>query len=183
MYIKKLILFTAVLLAVNILLPKKSLAAEKILDSSATLKSAQKTEVTSDMRTVALQNVLRRYNSVLTPYAPAYVKYADKYGVDWRLLPAISGLESYFATFYVPGTYNAYGWGGGYIYFDSWENGIETINRALREKYINRGADDVWSIGPIYAENPAWSERVNYFIQEIDREYVKLTTLSLVPTL
>ena len=79
----------------------------------------------------------------------------------------------------MPGSYNAYGWGGGRIYFESWEDGIKIINKAIRENYIDRGATDVWSIGPIYAESPTWSVRVNSFMQEINEEYLKLSVFSM----
>ena len=181
---KKIFIVIALLFAINITSPKQTSASEKIAGASATLTAViQKDELSFDMRVIAVENVFKHYNSILVPYARSYVKYADKFGVDWKLLPAISGLESYFATYYVPDTYNAYGWGGGYIYFQSWDDGIETINKALREKYMDRGADDVWKIGPIYAQSPTWSVRVNSFMREIDREYIKLTTLALVPTL
>ena len=130
----------------------------------------------SDSRTQALKKVLKRYNSPLTDKAAHFVEYADKCEVDWKLLPAISGIESSFGKRLVPGSYNAYGWGGGYIYFSDWEDGMETVNCALKEKYIDRGADTVDKIGPIYAEAKHWSARVSYFIEEIDREYQLITS-------
>ena len=132
-----------------------------------------------DVRTKAVRNIFKKYNSPLVDQAQFYVKYGDEYGVDWKLLPAISGLESSFGVYLMPGSYNGYGWGGGRIYFDSWEDGIRTINKALRERYIDRGATDVWSIGPIYAESPTWAIRVNGIMNEINEEYQKLSTLSL----
>jgi hypothetical protein len=180
---KKLFMLAAFLLAVSIF-PQNTYASEKIAEASAKLQPVSvNSQTETDMRVVALQKVFNNYNPTLAPYAGAYVKYADRYDIDWRLLPAISGLESSFATYYVPGTYNAYGWGGGYIYFDSWEDGIDTISRALRENYYDRGADTVWKIGPIYAEADHWSTRVNSFMGEINDEYVKLTTLAINPTL
>ena len=47
-----------------------------------------------DMRVKALENVFESYNSPLTPHAAFYIETADKYKVDWRLLPSIAGLES-----------------------------------------------------------------------------------------
>lgn len=131
----------------------------------------------ADSRVVAIQKIFKKYNSPLGPYAPFYVEYADKYNIDWKLLPAISGLESYFGTMLIPGTYNAYGWGGGYIYFKSWEDGIAAVTKSLREDYMNKwGAKTVWDIGPIYAEAPHWSTRVSAFMDEISNEYVQLTS-------
>lgn len=136
-----------------------------------------------DVRTKAVRNIFRKYNSPLVDQAQFYVKYADEYGVDWKLLPSISGLESSFGIHLMPGSYNAYGWGGGHIYFESWEDGIRIINKSLRERYIDRGATDVWSIGPIYAESPTWSVRVNFFMNVFDQEYKRLTVFSMLPNI
>lgn len=180
---KKIFMLIAFLLAVSIF-PQKIQAQEKILESSAKLQTISgKSSYAQDKRVMALQNIFKKYNADLVPQARYYVQYADYYNIDWRLLPAIAGLESSFALHYVPGTYNAYGWGGGYIYFESWEDGIKTISKSLRERYYNRGADTVWKIGPIYAEATHWSERVNSFMQEINVEYQKQTTLAFDPTL
>ena len=161
-----------------------AMAAEKVAGRSAQLvypTVSMEKNISRDSRVIALRNVLEQYNSVLAPEAENFVYYADKHGIDWRLLVSISGLESGFASQYVEGTYNAYGWGGGYIYFDSWENGIDSISYALRKNYYDRGADTVEKIGPIYAANPHWSQRIRGFMSRIDKEYSRVTTLSAAP--
>ena len=159
--------------------------AEEVRSSSAKLApvvNSQK-DYTLDTRTKAVRNVFKKYNSPLVGQEVSYVKYADEYGVDWKLLPSIAGLESTFGQFLMPGSYNAYGWGGGRRYFESWEDGIKVINKAIRENYIDRGATDVWSIGSIYAESPTWSVRVNGFMQEINQEYLRLTLFASLPNI
>lgn len=159
----------------------KTHAAEKIADASAALQSPENASTghVVDARVTAVQNVLERYSSPLAPYAKDYVHYADKYSVDWKLLPSIAGLESTFGKNYIPGTYNVYGWGSGRIYFDSWAHGIEVINKSLRTRYMDRGATTVWTIGPIYAESPTWAVRVNSFMAQFEREYIELTTTAV----
>lgn len=132
-----------------------------------------------DPRAEALRNVLMRYGSPIAQHADIFVKYADIYNIDWKLLPAISGVESTFGKAMIRDTYNAYGWGGGTIYFRNWENGIETINRALRKRYMKNGDKTVWEIAPIYAESKTWAPRVNYFMNIFNKEYLRLTTKSL----
>ncbi|MCL4419516.1 glucosaminidase domain-containing protein [Patescibacteria group bacterium] len=180
---RKIIFLIVLLLTISI--TPKAQASEKSAGSSAKFLASSQTGVRNpDLRVVAIENVFKRYNSPLVPYAASYVKYADKYNVDWKLLPAISGLESYFGTYLMPGSYNAYGWGGGYIYFNSWEDGINTIDKSLREDYMNKwGAKDVWQIGPIYAESPTWSVRVANFMDEINKEYINLSSSELSLTL
>lgn len=179
---KKLFILIAIIFAIS-LFPQKADAFE-IAHSSAKLTSTIVVKNNEqDARVRALKNVFARHGSPLAEEAANYVKYADANGVDWKLLPAISGLESSFGIHLMPGSYNAYGWGGGHIYFDSWEDGIRTINIALKNNYMSRGATDVWSIGPIYAESPTWAVRVNRFMQEINDEYLKLSTFSIAPSI
>ena len=151
--------------------------------TNAELSVALKNTSGNDMRVDALRNFFEKRNSPLVPYAKAYVELADKHGVDWKLLPAISGLESSFGIHLMPGSHNGYGWGGGHIYFSSWEEGIDTINKALAEKYYGRGANTVWKIGPIYAESPTWAVRVNSFMEQIEAEHNKLQNSKLALTI
>lgn len=137
----------------------------------------------SDNRVIALKNYLENYGSPLAPYAQSYVNAADKYGMDWKLLPAIAGLESSFGIHQLRGSYNSYGWGGGRIYFDSVEDGIDTVMYALRNKYMSRGATTVETIGPIYSESPTWAIRVNKFMSLIDAEYQRVGMRNLTLTI
>lgn len=136
-----------------------------------------------DLRAKALQNVLEKRNSPLAPYAGYYVNAADRNGIDWRLLPAIAGLESSFGLRQMPGSHNSYGWGGGHIYFDSVEDGIDTILIAFKNKYAARGAKTVEQIGPIYAESPTWVPRVRSFMNKFEAEYARLGMHSLELTI
>jgi hypothetical protein len=177
---KNTILLVAVILLATSLFPQNTFADNhKNAGSSAQLHQHQlSTASVLDTRVVALQNIFKKYNSPLVPEAEYYVKYADKYDIDWRLLPAIAGLESGFARAHIEGSHNAYGWGRGRIYYTSWEEGIDTISKALAERYYARGADTVEKIGPIYAESPTWAVRVNNYIYQIESEYVKLNAES-----
>jgi uncharacterized protein YycO len=180
---KKIFILIAFILAITI--TPKVHASEKISEHSATLTTTVEPQVTNlekDARVIVLEKIFKKYNSDLSGQAKYFVYYADKNGIDWQLLPAISGLESYFGTMYAPGTYNAYGWGGGYIYFESWEDGINQISVALRKNYYDSGLDTVYKIGPVYAEDPNWAVRVNNFKSEINQEYIRMTTLSVAPS-
>ena len=137
----------------------------------------------NDLRAQALENVLSDYGSPLAPYAGYYVESADKNGMDWRLLPAIAGLESSFGLHQMPGSHNSYGWGGGHIYFDSVEDGIDTVMEALSTKYAARGATTVESIAPIYSESPTWAPRIRNFMNKIEAEYARLGMHSLELTI
>jgi len=172
---KRIITIVVILVIASILFTTKANAYQEAQTSSAKLALSMEKNVSSnDKRVIALRNVLEKYNSPLAGEAERYVRLADKNGVDWKLLPSIAGLESSYGKRLMPNSYNAYGWGGGHIYFDSWEQGIDVITTALSKKYYARGATTVWTIGPIYAESPTWAVRVNSFMQKLENEYVSL---------
>lgn len=165
------------LLLATALFPTHIQAETHSASSAALAPQVQPVKQAEDNRVVALKNVFKRYNSPLAPYAKDYVSMADKYDVDWKLLPAISGLESSFGRFLMPNSHNGYGWGGGHIYFKDWPEGIEVINKTLRKNYMEKwNAQTVWEIGPIYAESPTWAVRVDKFMNEINSEYIALTS-------
>lgn len=152
-----------------------SLVEASIDEKEGSVLSATGRIVTSDARQTALRQFLLDYNSPMYPYAHVFVEEADKYGLDWRLAAAISGVESAFGTIPVRAN-NAWGWKGGadgdFNPFDTWEDGIETVTRRLALGY---GVDmDPFDIEPIYCppcgENPAslWANGVVKFMNEID---------------
>lgn len=124
-----------------------------------------------------IEKVLARYDSQLIEEADTFVKYAYDYNIDPYLLISISGLESFFGRHMIPGNYNAWGWGGGYINLESWDNAIYTISKGLRERYYNRGAQTIHDVGKIYAESPTWSVRVEYFMNQFYKEEAKMKKL------
>lgn len=125
----------------------------------------------------AIENVLKKYRSPLLSESGSFIEACQKYHMDCYLLPAITGLESSFGQFIWPDSYNPFGWGGGYIMFDDWNDGIMTVAEGLHENYIKEGADDLYSIGPIYSESPTWAPRVERFMNEMAREEQELQLL------
>lgn len=146
-------------------------ADEKASASSAKIQMPEESTVI-DYRVKVLGDYLKRYNSPLTPYAGTFVKYADQYELDWRLVASISGIESTFGRQIPYGTYNGWGWGiygTNMIWFTSWEDGIRTVSQGLRENYINKwGATNVYQIGKFYAASPTWAQRVDYFMRNME---------------
>lgn len=163
--------------------PTEVKATTNVAGSSATL--AFGTKLKNDTRAKILESYLKKYDSELVPYAQVFINEADKNAIDWKLLVAISGVESTFAKQIPYKSYNAWGWG---IYgdqslgFQSWNEAISTISKELRERYINKwGAQDVYQIGKFYAASPTWATRVDYFMGQIDEfgKQYQNTTLSI----
>ena len=130
--------------------------------------------VVKDLRVVKMEKFLAKMNSPLDSEADAFVREADKNGLDYRLLASISGVESTFARNYIEGSYNAYGWGGGLIYFKSWDEGITKISSDLNTKYAGRGAKTVDQIAPIYCppSSGSWAFKVKLFMKQIEDQAI-----------
>lgn len=135
-----------------------------------------------DKQAEILTNYFAQFNSPLQYQAQDFIDAANTYQIDWKLVPAIAGVESTFGKF-IPGGYNAWGWGvygTQAIYFDSWRDGIFTVTKGLKENYINRGLTDPYSINRIYAASPYWGSKVSYFMSDLEkfeREYSSEQTL------
>lgn len=169
---KSLVLFLTLFLSVSF--PASALEA----GASAVTQNPKQ-----DERIAKLHGFLEFYNSPLSDYASVFIKAADKYNIDWKLVPAISGVESTFGKAIPYNSYNAYGWAGGEYYFNSWEDSLEIVSRSLRANYYNRGLDSVEKISPVYCPpNKSWGAKVQYFMDKLENFSPKSTlalTLSL----
>src|SRR3989338_2080995 len=118
-----------------------------------------------------LASYLAKFNSPLQYHAQDFIDAAKTYELDWRLVPAIAGVESTFGKF-IPGGYNAWGWGvygSQAIYFKSWREGIFTVSAGLRKNYISRGLLDPYAMNKRYAASQHWGGKVSFFIADIEK--------------
>ncbi len=105
----------------------------------------------------------------MTAHAKDFVYSADRYGIDWRLVPAITGIESTFGKRIPTDSFNAYGWNNGDYKFTSWEESIYHVTKTLKEKYYQKGATDIAKIARRYAPpSETWEWKVRYFMNKID---------------
>lgn len=122
-----------------------------------------------DYRIRILRTYLIKHNSPLAEHAEDFVAIADKYNIDWRLVAAISGVESTFGKRIPYHSYNAYGWANGAYTFKSWQDSIEIVSKTLREKYIDRGAPSISQIARRYAPpSSTWAGKVKFFMKKIE---------------
>lgn len=125
---------------------------------------------TLDPRAVVLRDWLAKYDSPLENNAQDFIDASDQYGVDWKLTPAIAGVESTFGNF-TPGGFNAWGWGvygDQAIYFKNQREAIFEVTKGLKENYINRGLVNPYQINYVYAASPFWGGKVVYFMNNLD---------------
>ncbi|PIU36880.1 hypothetical protein COS77_01375 [Candidatus Roizmanbacteria bacterium CG06_land_8_20_14_3_00_34_14] len=152
--------------------------ASAILNHNSFIESTEIEYLRQKNTQVIIENVLNKYNSPMANESKSFVKACIKYQINCYLLPSIAGLESTFGKFIWPNSYNAFGWARGYMMFESWADGIDTVAKGLRKNYFNKGALTVEDIGPIYSESPTWAVRVNYFIHQFEKEEEKMLLLS-----
>ncbi len=123
-----------------------------------------------DPRAEILTGYLAKYNSPLQYHSQDFIDAADTFGVDWKLVPAIAGVESTFGH-RTPGGFNGWGWGvygDNRIAFNSWREAIFTITKGLKEGYIDQGLTEPYSMNRKYASSPTWGTKVSYFMGDID---------------
>ena len=140
-----------------------------VAETSGELKAREDKKIDTDFRVLRLRDFFESYNSPLTGYADTMVENADRYGLDWRLVPAITGVESTFGKRIPYKSYNAYGWANGEFRFESWEDSIETVSASLRENYLDKGAASISRIARRYAPpSTTWGRNVRFFMGKID---------------
>lgn len=134
--------------------------------------------LTVDSRILAMNKFLSDYHSPLAPYAQDLITYADQYGLDWRLVASISGVESAFGNLIPSNSHNGWGWRGinansdGWSMFLTWTDGIKEVTRGLAQGYGTTLTP--FQIEPAYcppcASNDAhnWANGVTSYMDELD---------------
>ena len=115
-----------------------------------------------------IRTYLAGRNSPLADYAEEFVKAADHYGIDYRLVAAISIIESGGGIKnFRP--YNAWGWGKSG--FSSWKEGIWAVSKGLG-KYYAGGRTTPQTIAPRYCppNATAWANKVSYVMGVISSQ-------------
>jgi len=165
---KKILLFST-LIVISLL----SVSPTKAWDS-------KEKEVTFDVefkqvnRKEALEKFFEKYDSPLKSNAETFVKVADEYGIDYRLIPSISCMESTCGKFLIEGSYNPFGWGiygDNVIYFKDYDEAIKTVGKGLNKGYFAKGFNTVEKIAPIYTppNSVNWKNGVSFFMNEISK--------------
>jgi hypothetical protein len=129
-----------------------------------------------DARGQIIAQFLERYNSPMKPYdfyGKKIVEIADRYQIDFRLLPAIAMQESGLCKNQNPAApHNCLGFGihkSGTLDFESYEAGFERAGRELKAYYIDKGLVTVEQIESKYtpSSNGSWANSVNQWMAEM----------------
>lgn len=127
----------------------------------------------ADARAERVRQYLEYYNSALEPFSQVLVEASDYYNLDWRLLTAIAQQESNLCKWIPSGSHNCWGWGihsEGTLGFTSYEEGIWTVAKGLKEEYIDKGLKTPEEIMSKYTplSKGSWAEGVSKFMAELE---------------
>ncbi len=147
--------------------PKVVFAA--LPEASGTLKTTINEE---DARVTIVRDFFKKYKSDLFPFAEDVVASADKYGLDFRLIPAIAMQESNLCKKAPKDSYNCWGFG---IYgkkvtrFDNYKDAIDTVTKTLSLQYKANGLETPDEIMKKYTpgSNGSWANGVNHFMNQL----------------
>ncbi|MFH1547569.1 MAG: hypothetical protein ABIC57_03725 [bacterium] len=114
-------------------------------------------------RTRQVESFYNKWNSPMAVNAEFIVETADHFGIDWRLIPAISIVESSGGRInFRP--YNAFGWGS--QSFSSFEHSIYIVTEGLALRY---GSDNPYVIAYTYCPPNAlgWANKVAHLMNQM----------------
>lgn len=125
-----------------------------------------------DMRVAVLDDFLTNYKSPLSPFSEKLVTIADKYNIDYRLMPAIAMQESNLCKKIPKDSYNCWGFG---VYgkkmtkFSNYDEAIDAVAKTLAKEYIGKGYESPDEIMQKYtpSNNGAWADSVSFFMDKL----------------
>ena len=108
--------------------PMTSISASRMIFAQAPAEVVSAPAVI-DTRAARIEAYFGKWDLPLAKHSEFMVEMADKYNIDWRLLPAIGMRETTGGKFACYN--NPFGWGSCKIKFDNFEQAIETLARNL----------------------------------------------------
>lgn len=172
-------LIFGILLLVYLTTPKIITPSSSDFKLYSALPSSQ-TEVsssieTADARIKIIENFFKGYNSVLADYSNEFVTAADKYNLDYRLMPAIAMQESNGGKKVITDSNNPFGYGiygNSVLKFPSWDAAIQRVAKGLREDYLDKGLKTPYEImtkytPPSVEKGGPWAKGVTSFMEEL----------------
>lgn len=151
------------------------------VDAQGEVKGVSSVVEVADARAAIVTRFLERHGSPLTPhhfYGEKLVEIADRYNLDFRLLPAIMMQESNLCKRIPEGTNNCLGFGihaRGTLGFSTYEAGFERAAREIKANYVDIGLTTPEEIMTKYTPSSkgSWANSVNQWMAEMrfdDRE-------------
>jgi hypothetical protein len=119
-----------------------------------------------DSRPAKLRKLFRLHNAPAESLADDFVQAADRYSIDYRLLPAIAIVESGGGRYCINN--NMFGWGNGRLRFKSYSQSIDTIAKTLATwyPYQNKSLDQALKV--YNYEIPTYGKTVKRLMTMVD---------------
>lgn len=124
-----------------------------------------------DNRCQALRNFFLRYQSPLEKLSHVFIGVADKHKLDWRLLPAISMVETSGGKHGTAG--NIFGWNSGRTRFQSVETGIHFVAQRFAQSPIYAGRTALEILERYNPARKLYPPRVTRFMAEMSEDPVR----------
>ena len=160
-----IILFIAILLLIAFIFRHREAVIKTV--SEVRIQTVYAKE--EDKRIETLHQFFLKKDSPLASSSAYFIETADKYGLDWTLMPAISGMESNFGKAMPRNSNNPFGLGGGHLMtFSTLYNSIDYEANLLSKQYKLAANNAIGSIYcPKYECNQNWAVIVTNFSEEI----------------
>jgi len=166
-----------------------AIAAPQNFRTAPQVKGVQSIMETEDGRAELVSRFLSRHDSPLSThqhFGQVFVDLSDKYGIDFRLLPAIAMQESNLCKRIPEGSFNCLGFGihsRGTLAFTSYEANFERAAKELKKNYIDIGLTTPEEIMTKYtpSSNGSWAASVNQWMAEMrydDRQLGRETKIN-----
>ena len=129
-----------------------------------------------DGRGKIIENFFKARRSPLADFASDFIDTADKYNLDFRLLPAIAMHESNGGKTMPKNSFNPFGYGiygGKVLRFKSFTEAIDRVGRGLKDDYLNKGLKTPEEImakytPPSLQKGGAWAMGVSAFMAALN---------------
>ncbi len=158
------------------IVPNQSYQNYRALPANMAVLNAQEINIgKSEARALIVSRFLKNNKSPLAPFADKFIEVADRYNLDFRLLPSIAMQESNGGKIMPNNSYNPFGYGiygGKVMRFESFDEAIERVGRGLKEDYIDKGLktpDQIMAkyTPPSLAKGGPWAIGVSSFMAEL----------------
>lgn len=128
--------------------------------------------IQEDSRVEIVRQFFQKYGSPLVSHAEDVVKYADIYGLDFRLVPAIGMQESNLCLKAPAGSNNCWGYGiygKKVVVFENYAQAIEAVTKNLAQNYKDIGLVTPEEIMTKYtpSNDGSWAQAINHFMDEM----------------
>lgn len=126
----------------------------------------------ADARIEIVRQVMKRYNSPLAGVADTIVTTADKYKLDYRLIPALALKESGGCRIIPENSYNCWGYGiysGSSTHFTDYAEGVQIVSKALSTRFRVNGEVSPETVMPLYTNgtDTTWASDIEYYMAKM----------------